>query len=136
MTESILAGRHVLIVEDEYMIAAAFALELEDDGALVVGPSPTVTHAMDLLAQTELLDLAVLDANVRGEAIYPIADLLNERGVPFVLVTGYDRQSIPSRFQERPILEKPVEAAVVVSALRDLATLYSRNGVTLPVKRL
>ncbi|MFL6585522.1 MAG: response regulator [Luteimonas sp.] len=117
MTRSVLEGCRILIVEDEYLIATAFSLELADQGASVVGPAPTVRHALSLIDTGERLDLAVLDANVRGEPFHPIADLLAARAVPFLLVTGYDRNAIPARYQHLPILEKPVEAATVVAAL-------------------
>lgn len=117
MIERTLTGRSVLIVEDEYLIAAALAEELGDRGATVVGPAPSVQRALALVADAGHLDLAVLDVNLRGEDVYPVADALAKRGTPFVLVTGYDQHAIPERYRQRSILEKPIEVDTVLSAL-------------------
>ena len=116
MTDSILAGRRVLIVEDEYLVATLLAVELEEEAAAVVGPASSVPSALALVADDPDLDLAVLDVNLRGEDVYPVADVLAERGVPFVLVTGYDRTAIPDRYQRFPILTKPIQVRSVLAA--------------------
>lgn len=117
MIDPTLAGRSVLIVEDEYLIAAALAEELGDRGAMVLGPAPSVQRALALVAGVAHVDLAVLDVNLRGEDVYPVADVLAERGTPFVLVTGYDRHAVPERYRQRSILEKPIEMETVLTAL-------------------
>lgn len=125
MTDTLLAGRRILIVEDEYLVATALADELCDDAAEVVGPAPSVQRAMALIVDAAELDVAVLDVNLGGELVYPVADALETRGVPFVLVTGYDRDAIPERYREMPVLEKPVETRAVVAAIRRLITSAS-----------
>lgn len=119
-TESGLAGRHVLVVEDEYLIAGLLAEALVEQAATVVGPASSVERALALVAQADTLDMAVLDVNLRGEDVYPVADVLTARGVPFVLVTGYDRHAIPRRYRDGMVLEKPIELADVVATLRRL----------------
>lgn len=120
MNERSLAERHVLVVEDDYLIAAALAEELADRAAVVIGPAPSVERALILVDGAGQLDLAVLDVNLRGEEVYPVADVLAGKGIPFVLVTGYDRHAIPDRYRQGLILEKPVETSAVLSALRRL----------------
>jgi DNA-binding response OmpR family regulator len=72
-------GKRVLIVEDEYMIARDLALALEDAGAEVVGPAGTIQDALELIEDNDGIDGAVLDVNLHGERIYPVADLLSQK---------------------------------------------------------
>jgi DNA-binding NtrC family response regulator len=105
-----LAGKRLLVVEDEYMIADDLACALEDAGAEVVGPAGTVEDALELVQLNRgRLDGAVLDVNLRDERVYPVADVLASRGVPFVLATGYDVASIPVAYARMPRCEKPVD---------------------------
>ena len=105
-----LRGRRLLVVEDEYLIAASLARELEGRGAAVVGPAGSVRDALALVeAEGDRLDGAVLDINLRDERVYPVADALAARGVPFVFLTGYQRDSIDRRYANVPLLQKPIE---------------------------
>ena len=115
-----LRGRTVLIVEDEYFIASEIAHTLRAQGAIVVGPAATVDGARRLIEAAEALDGAFLDINLRGQAVYPIADLLRSRDLPFVFATGYDATRIPADYVGVPRCEKPVDAAVVADALAAL----------------
>ncbi|PAX07975.1 response regulator [Sphingomonas lenta] len=112
-----LAGRHLLVVEDEYLLADDLASKFRAQGASVVGPAANVEDALALLDGSEPVDCAVLDINLQGEKAFPIADLLMERDVPFVFATGYDASAIPERFDGVQRFEKPVEAAGIVRAL-------------------
>jgi len=89
LSASALRGRRILVIEDESMAAEDLRRDLEQVGAVVVGPVPSVTDALTVLTQEEAIDGAVLDVNLRGEKAYPVADALRERGIPFVLSTGY-----------------------------------------------
>lgn len=122
MADSTLAGRRILIVEDEYLIATTLADDLSDEGAQPIGPVATVQDALALIAATPHLEFAVLDVNLNGEAVYPVADVLKSRNVPFVLVTGYDLSAIPERYRDAQVVQKPIETADVVNAIRRLAT--------------
>jgi CheY-like chemotaxis protein len=113
----VFAGRNVLVVEDEFLIADEIALAFARFGVKVVGPVPTLERALSVIAGTEHLDGAVLDINLRGEMVYPAADALVARGVPFVFATGYDQSVIPKRYQHVPWCEKPLIAEKVVQAL-------------------
>lgn len=112
-----LAGRRILLVEDEYFIADDLVRAFEADGATLVGPVSSIDDALDLIGGTDRVDGAVLDINLRGEMAYPVADALSARGVPFVFATGYDAAAIPPRYAHVPRCEKPVEAARIAAAL-------------------
>ena len=104
-----LAGRRVLVVEDEYFIADEMTRWLEDAGADVVGPVPSVGQALAIIESEEVLDAAVLDTNLgRGETAYPIADRLTAAGVPYLFATGDVKITRVSHYADRPRLEKPV----------------------------
>jgi CheY-like chemotaxis protein len=118
VAQNVLLGKRLLIVEDEYTIADDLASALEDAGAEVVGPAGTVEEALDLVQLNRgRLDGAVLDVNLAGERVYPVADMLASRGVPFVLATGYDVGSIPLAYAQKPRCEKPVDSQRVVRLL-------------------
>ena len=112
-----LQGRRLLVVEDEYFLADDIVRGLKEKGAEVVGPVGTIDDALDLIDETERLDAAVLDLNLRGEMAYPVADALLERGIPFVFTTGYDGASIPPRYKAVTRCEKPVDAPKIARAL-------------------
>ena len=90
-----LAGRRILVVEDEYMIADDLVQAFEKRGADIVGPVQSVERALALLDTVDRLDAAVLDVNLQGEMAFCDADKLMARGVSFVFTTGYDSWLIP-----------------------------------------
>lgn len=110
MVERSLHGRRILLVEDEYLLAEDLAHSLESAGAKVLGPAPSVDVAMELIASEPKIDLAVLDINLQGEMVFPVADALLQRGVPFAFATGYDEWSLPPRFASVARIEKPFPA--------------------------
>jgi CheY-like chemotaxis protein len=120
MTEDALAGRRILVVEDEYLIADDLCEALSSAGAEIVGPIPTVSGAIACIAEDQRLDAAVLDVNLRGVMIFPVADALNARGIPFVFATGYDDAAIPERFADAQRLRKPAGTGSVAAALQPL----------------
>jgi CheY-like chemotaxis protein len=112
-----LAGRRVLLVEDEYFIADDMAQGFREKGTDIVGPAATVADALDLIAKAGQLDGAVLDINLRGEMVFPVADALEARKIPFLFATGYDQAVIPLRFRHIVRCEKPLELAQVARIL-------------------
>lgn len=115
-----LASRRVLIVEDEYFLADDLMQALEKLGAEIVGPASTREKALALLASESGIDLAVLDINLRGSAVYPVADVLTDRGIPFVFATGYDEAAVPAKYNAIPRWEKPFDARDLAKALPGL----------------
>lgn len=117
MADRTLSKCHVLVVEDEYFLADELQTELEDAGAIVIGPVSDLANAVSLIQTGERIDGAILDANLGGENVFPAADLLVERGVPIVFTTGYDAESMPSRFRQMARCEKPVSLRKVIEAI-------------------
>lgn len=117
--QALLAGRRVLIVEDEYLVADDVAAALRAAGATVVGPFGSLPAAERAVAE-ELFDCAVLDVNLRGRHSTPIAQSLDAAGVPTLVVTGYSRDALPDPLQAASRLEKPVAAREVPEALASL----------------
>jgi CheY-like chemotaxis protein len=106
----------VLIVEDEYLLADDMAQALRKFGADVVGPVPSSDQALALLAE-EPVDAAVLDINLKGQMVFPVADVLREQGVPFVFATGYDEAAVPEAYRDVPRWEKPFRPEDLAKAL-------------------
>ena len=118
-SEGALAHRRVLVVEDEYFIADDMVRVLQKLGADVVGPVQTAEKAMALL-QDSPVDVAVLDINLRGRMVFPVADALRDRGVPFVFATGYTEAAVPPDYSDVPLWEKPFQPEELAKALPGL----------------
>lgn len=112
-----LTGLHVLLIEDEHIVAMAFARALRQFGATIVGPAATIEQALETIASSVTIDGAMLDVNLRGVRAYAVADALCERGVPFVFATGYSAPIIPERYRTIPVLVKPFEPEALAVAL-------------------
>lgn len=107
-----LAGKHVLVLEDEPIIAFALEDMLIDEGSTVVVAS-SLSDAMKTLSHEEY-DFAILDVNLHGEKSYPLAHELRERGIPFAFATGYGDAEHPEDFASVPTLTKPYSLAQIV----------------------
>ena len=111
-----LTGQHVLIVEDEYFLAQDLVDFFQDLGVQVLGPAASVSEALKLLESAEVQG-AILDVNLRGERVYPIADALRQRHVPFVFASGYGGELEPRAYADVPRCIKPVDFGVLVQTL-------------------
>lgn len=100
-----LKGKRILVVEDEALIAVMVEDMLAELGSVVVGPAAAIDDALALV-QIEAIDAAVLDVNVRGERIDPVAHALFERGIPVLFATGYSEIPIAS-LQQADVINKP-----------------------------
>jgi DNA-binding response OmpR family regulator len=114
-----LEGIKVLIVEDEFLVATLIEDMLESAGCIVSGPIPRVAEALDAVDH-ETYDVAVLDVNLGGDRIDPVADALCRRNVPFMFVTGYNKNALPDEFAERPRLCKPFKMGELLGTLSRL----------------
>jgi CheY-like chemotaxis protein len=113
------AQRRVLVVEDEYLIRMLLEDMLDDLGYGVAAAVGSMAEARDFAANGEF-NVAILDVNLDGQEIFPVADILAARRVPFVFVTGYGERSLPDRYRDRPALQKPFQAEQLDSALAGL----------------
>ena len=109
---SSLRGSRVLVVEDDYLLAQDLGEQLQSWGAEVMGPAATVAGALALLEAGPAPVEAILDIRLGDGWVYPVADVLRARGIPFVFATGCDAWVIPDDYADVPLTEKPV-------ALRD-----------------
>ena len=103
-----MAGKRILVVEDEMIVAMLIEDILTDAGATVVGPAARVARALDLLGESEV-DAALLDLNLAGEITTPVAEELRRRGIPFAFATGYGAAGVPEKFAGQPLLQKPFQ---------------------------
>ena len=124
--KDILKGVRVLVVEDEYFVAILIEEILESAGCIVTGPIPRLREALDAVGHDDY-DAAVLDVNLAGERINPVADVLAERNVPFVFVTGYGANALPSEYAERPHLCKPFRMGDLLCTLSNVVKPPTQN---------
>ena len=111
-----LAGKRIMVVEDELLVALLVEDVLADAGCIVVGPFARVPEAL-AAAKIEAIDAALLDVNVANEKVFPVAYALEERGIPFLFVTGYGNLALP---QDRPDWEacaKPFHTEQLIARL-------------------
>ncbi len=127
-----LAGRRVLIVEDNPLIALELEEMLRERGLAIAGTARSLDAAL-ALAASERIDVALLDVNVGRQKIDPVANLLASRSCPFVFLTGYGRTGLPEAHSSCAIVGKPFDAEQIIGALRDELARGSRPlEVTLP----
>ncbi len=113
-------GRRVLVVEDETMIRLLLDDMLTDLGYTMAAEAGRIDEALVLAQQAEF-DVAILDVNLNGQPITPVIDVLVERRVPFVFVSGYARRGIPEAYNRIPLLQKPFQADALARALTAVA---------------
>jgi two-component sensor histidine kinase/DNA-binding response OmpR family regulator len=114
----VMPGNRLLLVEDEALTGMMMSDMLTDLGFDVIGPFGRVADAMAAVGREEF-QAAVLDVNLDGEMVYPVADAVLARGVPFVFVTGYGAEGIDRRFAQVPVLQKPIERQMLQSIFVD-----------------
>ena len=101
-------GCSVFLVEDEVMIRMMVADMLEELGYSVAAEAGEISEAVRL-AQSTVFDLAILDVNVNGKVITPVAELIKARNLPFIFATGYGSSGLPEDYRDRPALQKPFQ---------------------------
>lgn len=110
-------GLKVLVVEDEYLIATNLCQDLAMHGCLPIGPFGCLVRASEELESGRAIDAAILDINIGGRPVFPVAERLATRDIPFVFATGYDDWSIPDAFIHIQRLEKPLDAETLIETL-------------------
>lgn len=128
-------GRRVLVVEDNGLVALPLIAHLEDCGAAVIGPVPSMQAAFAVLARGEPIDGAVLDVDLDGTLVWPLAAALEKRGIPFVFATGSTEVSLyPDHLQQHPRFSKPYDEDAVAGTLLELIAEAAATSclVTLP----
>ena len=124
---STLFGRRVLIIEDEVILAMDIEHTLERAGCGIAGVASTLEQSFELLA-TEEVDFAVLDVNLGGKEVFPLAAKLRVMEIPFFFLTGYSREIlIPKEFSDQVCLEKPVHEALLLKIAAQVCSDYSRS---------
>lgn len=114
-----LASRRIFVVEDSPVLAEVLSEMLADLGCEVVGPAANMAVALELAA-AHPIDAAVIDLNIRGGKVYPVARTLSRRGIPFLVVSGYGDWTMPEEWRSRPRLVKPFTAKALEAELRAL----------------
>jgi CheY-like chemotaxis protein len=114
-----LAGLRVLVVEDEMMVSMLIEDMLSDLGCKVVGPASRLEEAIALVESHEI-DCAVLDVNLGGQPIFPLADILRAKGAPFAFATGYGDAGLRDVDKGAPVLQKPFRESDLARVLGDL----------------
>jgi DNA-binding response OmpR family regulator len=112
-------GCSVLVVEDEPLLAMDVERLLAEVGFRVMGPATSVARAVHFL-EAEKPDLAVIDLNLAGEMVFPLLDILAERAIPFVVVSGHSLEMVPPLHQHRPFLQKPYEPAELLKQIHEI----------------
>jgi CheY-like chemotaxis protein len=118
------SGCRIFVVEDEFLIRMLLEDMLTDLGHAVAAAAGSVGEAAEL-AKTSEFDLAILDVNLDGRDVYPVAEILAERNLPFVFVTGYGGRGLPEAYRDRPTLQKPFQ---LEDLRRTLANVIGGNG--------
>jgi CheY-like chemotaxis protein len=114
-----LTGKRVLVVEDSPVVGPFTADLLDDLGCDVIGPAPNMAAARELIEEGGL-DAALMDVHIRGERVFPLCEMLEEKGVPFVLTSGYADWTMPDKWRDRPRLQKPYTIDDVSETLAQL----------------
>ncbi len=120
---------HILVVEDELLIATSLEIALENQGHRLLGPTATVDAALKAL-ETAQPDIALIDYRLPDSTTEPLLPVLRERGIPVCVLTGYSRDQLPPAYQHCHVLEKPLRMAALMEALQTmhLRERYGNGG--------
>jgi len=114
-----LSGRRILLVEDSPVVGPYTADILGELGCEVIGPAPNMAAAREMV-ENESFDAAVMDVHIRGERVFPLCELLEAKGVPFLLTSGYADWQMPDKWRDRPRLQKPYTLGDLGEALAQI----------------
>jgi CheY-like chemotaxis protein len=107
----------VLVVEDEAMICLLFEDMLQDFGCEILGPACDIDRALELAEHQDKIDVAILDVNLGGRPIFPVADILSRRGIPILFATGLGADGLPADWHGSCSIQKPMTIESLASGL-------------------
>lgn len=116
-----LQGLRIFVVEDEALVALNLEDMLDELGCTVIGPAMRLGRAREMLDGGFEADAAILDVNIAGEPVFPIAEQLAGKGIPIIFATGYGQAGLPSTWHGNPILQKPYTMDEVSGSLAKVA---------------
>jgi CheY-like chemotaxis protein len=117
--KSSFSGFRILVVEDEMIVVWILEDMLTELGCTIVGPVSRVNRALTVM-EVEAFDAALLDINLNGEKSYPIANALAAKGTPFAFSSGYNKDTLPAKYQVFPMLQKPFNLSSLSAMLTEL----------------
>ena len=121
----------VLVVDDNYTMGIQTASIVEEAGYSVAGPEASVDAARKVLGRQKI-DLALLELNLDGEMVFPIAEMLDAMRIPYIFVTSYSASAIPARYRHSPILQKPLFSRTVNSTDASVSRVTCHRGRPAP----
>jgi CheY-like chemotaxis protein len=113
--------QRILVVEDEFLLAAHIESVLEEEGVEVIGPVGSLGEAVKLASDVDL-DAALLDVNIDGGRVDDVADILARRRIPFMFITAYGRDHLPKNFADATLVAKPFDDRHLLQQVRRIAT--------------
>lgn len=125
------SGKHVLVVDDEPLIAMDIIASLEDEGCHIVGPAASLQKALALIENSKI-DVALLDANLAGEPVDVLAAALVRRKIPFAFVSGYGREGLPEAFRQAELIKKPFQRQRLIDVVQQMLV---EPNIVVPFKR-
>lgn len=123
-------GGRILVVEDDLLVVSDLIDTLHAMGADVVGPIESVDKALERLNRLSGFVGAVLDVSVQGRMVFPLADELSARGIPYIFSTGYDDSVVPPQYGNIPRFSKPADERKIASALLEAVSISRRTGTS------
>jgi DNA-binding NtrC family response regulator len=119
-----LDGKSILIVEDEFIIGLMLTQEVENAGGTSIGPVTSIADALREIVSRSV-DLVILDAKLVDGSAADLAACLDERRIPYVVVSGYDREDLPTELKRAPFIAKPIMVPVLMEAIEGLSAGYA-----------
>ncbi|WP_136686153.1 hypothetical protein [Falsirhodobacter xinxiangensis] len=116
MNDTHLAGRRILVIEDEALLSMDICDQIEAHGGVVVGPASTMVHGYALLGDASP-DGGILNIRIGDQMIYPLARVCMTAGIPIIFASSESRSSIPTEFEMVPLLDKPVDMIAAIKGL-------------------
>lgn len=118
---------NVLVMEDDYIVALDLCAHVESLGVTVIGPAGKIKDGLELAQTATPMHGALLDVNISGQTVFPVADALIARNIPITFVTAYDTCSLPPEYRHIRQIDKPMDPAEVARALEDMCQDRFRN---------